>query len=158
MAKYLVTLSSDEFVDVKHFLSYLEKHELAEPGLHGKDLFYSTTDKHVKKGDTIIWLHKKTMKDEISLLGFAGVEHSVQGLFFGLEGHDGKRKTYHSIIEIDPATKKVKKVKLVKKQLNELLKDTIAKHTRKEPSIHHLARSGAFISEKEFKKLKALLK
>lgn len=158
MPKYLVTLTSDDFVDVKHFIGFLDKHELSEPGLHGKDLFYSTTNKHVKKGDIIIFLHKRAMKDDIHLVGYAGVAHSVQGLFFGLPGHDGKRKTYHSIIAIDPGKKVVKKVKLAKKQLTDLLKDTMDKNKLKEFSLPKLARSGAFISEKEWKKLKGLVK
>jgi hypothetical protein len=158
MPKYLVTLTSDEFVDVGHFAHWLSKHELAMPPLHGKDLFYTKASRPVKNGDVIIWLYKKSRDNAIYLLGHAGVRSSTQGLFFGLPGHDGKRRAYHGIIGIDPETMLVKKVKLSQKQFDETFKDTCNLKANKALTLEQLTRNGAYISEKEFKRLKGLLK
>jgi hypothetical protein len=91
-------------------------------------------------------------------LGHAGVRSSTQGLFFGLPGHDGKRRAYHSIIGIDPGTKVVKKVKLSQKQFDQTFKDTCNIKANRSLTLEQLTRNGSFISEKEFKKLKGLLK
>lgn len=160
MAKYLVTLtSSDDFVDVKHFVHQLTVQGLAEPGLHGKDIFYSKTSKHLHKGDTLVWLYSHSRKEDTYLVGYAAVEHSLPGLFFGLPGHDGKRTKYHSIMSIQPEKKKVKAVKLSKKQFADIFKPTLEKHAKagERPVEYHFGQ-GAYISEKEFKKLKGMLK
>jgi hypothetical protein len=160
MAKYLVTLtSSDDYADIKHFVHVLTKHELAEPDLHGKNIFYSKTPVHLHKGDTLIWLYAHSRKDDVYLVGYAAIDHSVQGLFFGIQGHDGKRTKYQSIFSIQPETKMVKAVKLSKKQCGEVFKSTFEKHAKagERPTEFYFGH-GAFISEKEFKKLKALLK
>ena len=158
MPRYLVTLTSDEFVDVGHFAHWLTKHDMAMPPLHGKDLFYTKATKPVKKGDVIVWMYKKSRDNNIFLLGHAGVRSSTQGLFFGLPGHDGKRRAYHSVIGIDPQTKVVKKVKLSQKQFDESFKDTCSIKANKTLTLEQLTRNGSFISEKEFKKLKGFLK
>jgi hypothetical protein len=158
MPKYLVTLTSDEFVDVKHFIEWLDKHELSEPHLHGKDLFFTKTTKPVRKGDFIVWMYKRSRGRDIYLAGLAGVQSSTHGLFFGLPGHDGKRVTYHGVIKIDPKTKAVKKVKMSQNDFDATFKDTCKIPKNRELTLEQLARSGSFISEKEFRKLKGLLK
>lgn len=158
MPKYLITLTSDEFMDVKDFTHWLSHHELAVPGLHGKDIFLSKSEKPVRKGDTIVWLYKRSRKNDVYVTGYAGVQSSVQGLFFGLPGPDGKRRHYHSMIGIDPEKKVVKKAKLSQKQFDELFKGTCSTKVKKDLTLEQLARSGTFISEKEFKRLKGLLK
>ncbi len=158
MPKYLLTLTSDEFVDVKHFIDWLDKHELAVPKLHGRDIFYTKASKAVKKGDFIVWMYKRSRGKDVYLAGMASVQASAPGLFFGLPGHDGKRVTYHGVVKIDPKTKMVKKVKLGQKEFDQALKETCKVPKNKELSLEQLARAGAFISEKEFKKLKGLLK
>ena len=158
MPKYLVTLTSDEFVDVKHFVHWLDKHELAWPEIHGRNIFYTKAKKTVKKGDFVIWLYKRSRGKEVYLTGLAGVQSSINGLFFGRSGHDGKQVAYHSAIKIDPNTKVVKKVKLPQEDFDEAFKDTCKIPKNKELSLEQLAHAGAFISEKEFKKLKSLMK
>lgn len=158
MPKYLLTLTSDEFVDVKHFVDWLGKHELATPELHGKDLFFTKASKAVKKGDFVVWMYKRSRGKDVYLAGMAGVQSSTPGLFFGLPGHDGKRVTYHGVVKIDPKTKLVKKVKLDQKDFDEALKDTCKIPRNQALSLEQLARSGAYLSEKEFKKLKGMLK
>ncbi len=158
MPKYLLTLTSDEFVDVKHFVEWLDKCELAVPELHGKDIFYTKASKAVRKGDFIVWMYKRSRAKDVYLAGLAGVQGGTSGLFFGLPGHDGKRVTYHAVVKIDPKTKLVKKVKLPQKDFDQALKDTCKIPSNRELSLEQLARSGAYISEKEFKKLKGMLK
>jgi hypothetical protein len=158
MPKYLVTLTSDEFVDVGHFAHWLTKHELAQPPLHGKDLFFTKANRPVRKGDVLVWMYKKSRENNIYLLGYAGVRSSTQGLFFGLPGHDGKRRAYHGVINIEPKTKVVKKVKMSRKEFDATFKDTCNIKANKELTLEQLTRNGAFISEKEFKRLKGLLK
>ena len=158
MPRYLVTLTSDEFVDVGHFAHWLGKHEMAQPPLHGKDIFYTKASRPVKKGDFIVWMYKKSRDNNVYLLGYAGVRSSTQGLFFGLPGYDGKRRAYHGVIGIEPGTKLIKKVKISQKQFNETLKDTCSIKVNKALTLEQLTRNGAFIPEKEFKRLKGLLK
>jgi len=158
MPKYLVTLSSDEFVDVKHFIQWLDKHELAVPELHGRDIFYTKSAKSVRKGDFLVWLYKRSRGKDVFLAGMAGIQDSAHGLFFGLPGHDGKRVTYHGVIRIDPKTKMVKKVKLTQDQFDRTFNETCKLPRNQELTLEQLARSGSFISEKEFKKLKGMLK
>jgi hypothetical protein len=158
MPKYLLTLTSDEFVDVKHFVNWLERQELSVPGLHGKDIFYTKATKALRKGDSIVWMYKRSRGKDVYLAGLAGVQSSTPGLFFGLPGHDGKRVAYHNVVKIDPKTKVVKKVKLAQKDFDQALKDTCKIPKNRELTLEQLARSGSFISEKEFKKLKGMLK
>jgi len=158
MPRYLITLTADEFVDASDFVHWLAHHELAEPGLHGRDIFYSKAQKPVKKGDIIIWLYKKPREKDVFLAGFAPVRSSVQGLFFRLPGPDGKSKHYHSVISIEPKGKVVKKVKMSQKQFDEVFKATCEAKAKKALTLEQLARSGTFVSEKEFRKLKGLLK
>ncbi|MEM2870739.1 MAG: hypothetical protein QW379_10065 [Thermoplasmata archaeon] len=157
MAKYLLTLTSDEFLDASEFVDWLSKHELAEPPLHGKDLFYTKSNKPVKKGDTVVWIYKRSRDRDIYLAGYAPVRSSVQGTFFSLPGPDGKRRIYHSVVSIDPKGKVVKKLRLSRKTFQEALKESLMKH-HPGRSIEHFLRSGVYISEKEFRRLKKLLK
>jgi ABC-type iron transport system FetAB ATPase subunit len=158
MPKYLVTLTSDEFVDVKHFIDWLDRHELSVPELHGKDLFLTKATKAVKKGDFIVWMYKRSRGKDVFLAGMAGVQSATHGLFFGLPGHDGKRVTYHGVVKIDPRTKSVKKVKIPQDLFDNTFKDTCKLPKNKKLTLEQMARSGSYISEKEFKKLKGMLK
>ncbi len=157
MARCLLALTSDEFVDSKHFRDWLSKHELAEPGLHGRNIFYTKSNKPVRKGDTVVWLYKRSREPDIYLMGLAPVRSSVQGTFFGLPGPDGKRRIYHSVISIDPNGRVVKRVKISRKRFEETFKESLRKH-RAGRSLEHFLRSGVFVSDTELRRVRRLLK
>lgn len=157
MARCLVTLTSDEFVDPAHFYERLSRHELAEPGLHGRDLFYSKSNKPLRKGDTVVWLYKRSREPSVYLMGLAPVKSSVVGTFFGLPGPDGKRRIYYSVVSIDPKGKVVKRVRLSRKSFQETFRESLLKH-HPGRSLEHFLRSGAFVTETELRRVKRLLK
>jgi hypothetical protein len=159
MTRYLVTMTADKFHDAAYFARWLDRQELVEPGLHGRNLFYNKTRKSLRKGDVLIWMYKHSHKPDIYLVGYAAVKSSVLGLIYGRKRPDGKRRVYNSVFAIDPRSKVVKKVRLDSRQFADVFRNSLFRQmSEKNLSFEQVAQQGAYIPEKDWKKVKALLR